>query len=450
MKKVIVYLILLFVAIPLHSQYTVKSGVGEPFLAVNDTRNLIDVYLLNGLQGAEISFTSEMQATSHSWYKYKRSTNETFPVASSVLSENTSVIYDIEDGFGYYVGTEHSPGANSVVWIIDYSRYKPQFNTIKIEVEDEDKCEAAKVVVDMNAEILSYHHTSGRINNIDRVFTLEYDYLEWNDSQKQFVAEQKKVEVKGTSIEYAIEAPLVNSVYTVRGDQFARYFGEEQLISTEEYNAYAVDVRTYAYIISEEDDEELNVGQSYEAPLRVWFQAYSNELPGVMYTWKIFKIDPATNQREPSEVFRYTTALCETYFMESGIFDVVLEVKVPNSNETCTYDSNFNTDEGYEFRIKLEESYLKLPNAFSPGSSFGHNDVYKVGYKSIVSFKASIFNRWGNLLYTWNDPDKGWDGRVSGKYVPTGVYYIVVEAKGADGKIYKKSSDINILRSKNE
>ena len=42
---------------------------------------------------------------------------------------------------------------------------------------------------------------------------------------------------------------------------------------------------------------------------------------------------------------------------------------------------------------------------------------------------------------------KGWDGKYKGKYVKPGVYYYVIEAKGADGKEYKKKGDINILRS---
>lgn len=40
----------------------------------------------------------------------------------------------------------------------------------------------------------------------------------------------------------------------------------------------------------------------------------------------------------------------------------------------------------------------------------------------------------------------GWDGKYKGKLVKPGVYYYVIRAKGADGKIYKLSGDINIIR----
>ena len=44
-----------------------------------------------------------------------------------------------------------------------------------------------------------------------------------------------------------------------------------------------------------------------------------------------------------------------------------------------------------------------------------------------------------------NSPDQGWDGKYKGKYVKTGTYFYVIEARGADGVEYKLKGDINIL-----
>ena len=87
-----------------------------------------------------------------------------------------------------------------------------------------------------------------------------------------------------------------------------------------------------------------------------------------------------------------------------------------------------------------------MPNAFSPNGD-GYNDVYKVkdGYKSIVSFEATIFNRWGQKLYSWNTLDGGWDGKFHGSTVKDGVYFVVVKAKGADGREYNIKRDVNVL-----
>lgn len=91
-------------------------------------------------------------------------------------------------------------------------------------------------------------------------------------------------------------------------------------------------------------------------------------------------------------------------------------------------------------------SELTCPNVFSPGVSIGVNDVWKVSYRSIVDFHCWIFNRWGNKIIEFTDPAEGWDGTYHGKLVSPGVYYYVIQARGSDGKNYKLSGDINIIR----
>ena len=103
---------------------------------------------------------------------------------------------------------------------------------------------------------------------------------------------------------------------------------------------------------------------------------------------------------------------------------------------------------GDTYTISVKESQLECPNVFSPGSTPGVNDVWKVTYKSLVEFHCWIFNRWGNLVYEYTDPGGGWDGTYHGKLVDTGVYYYVVTALGSDGEKYKRRGDITILRYK--
>jgi gliding motility-associated-like protein len=173
----------------------------------------------------------------------------------------------------------------------------------------------------------------------------------------------------------------------------------------------------------------------FEAPVEIRFDAV-NDLTTALYVWEIIKIDPVS--RDSTAILRYADPSVSYTFQESGLFRARLEV-IPQATDTLFCNDLY-------FDIRITESLLKLPNAFSPGASPGVNDEYRVSYKSLISFKATIFNRWGNLLFTWRDPSKGWDGKVNGKYVPTGVYFVIVEAEGADGKIYKLSKDINVLR----
>ena len=52
-------------------------------------------------------------------------------------------------------------------------------------------------------------------------------------------------------------------------------------------------------------------------------------------------------------------------------------------------------------------------------------------------------------MFYFDSPDQGWDERYRGKYVDPGVYYYVIEAKGANNKKMKLKGHINILRPKN-
>ena len=95
--------------------------------------------------------------------------------------------------------------------------------------------------------------------------------------------------------------------------------------------------------------------------------------------------------------------------------------------------------------MNIGDSDIKCPNAFSPGASEGVNDEWRVSYKSIISFDCHIFNRQGKQMAHLTDPSQGWNGKSGGKLVPPGVYYYVITAKGADGRDYKLSGDINIV-----
>ncbi len=112
-----------------------------------------------------------------------------------------------------------------------------------------------------------------------------------------------------------------------------------------------------------------------------------------------------------------------------------------NADGTCEYT-------GPVYEVFIGESRLEIPNAFSPEATPGVNDLWKVSYKSLVSFQCHIFNRWGTEIYTSTDPSQGWDGKYRGKFVPAGVYYYIIKAKGSDGVEYERAGDINIIKYK--
>ena len=174
------------------------------------------------------------------------------------------------------------------------------------------------------------------------------------------------------------------------------------------------------------------------APLKFRFVAnIESPSPTLRYEWNFASDEEFNNPISGSPRYEEETIFD---FVTSGTFYVRLQVSDTKTEDGPTSISDV-------FIIQVPESELKIPNAFSPNGD-GINDIFKVKYKSLVSFDAVVFNRWGQKLYQWglSNIDKGWDGTSHGHQVPVGVYFIVVEARGADGVVYKHKGDINILR----
>ena len=79
-----------------------------------------------------------------------------------------------------------------------------------------------------------------------------------------------------------------------------------------------------------------------------------------------------------------------------------------------------------------------LPTAFTPNND-GKNDLFKVlGSLSAYSdFVFSIYNRWGEVVFTTKDISKGWDGIFNGvpQEIGTYMYYVTFTLNGSKGTL---------------
>ena len=89
---------------------------------------------------------------------------------------------------------------------------------------------------------------------------------------------------------------------------------------------------------------------------------------------------------------------------------------------------------------------LFLPNAFRPGGmnpKFSPGDFIKT---EISNFRLTIFNRWGQQLYTTTEQSGGWDGRVNGEDMPTGVYVYVLSFTTQRGNTVQQKGTVTLVR----
>lgn len=206
--------------------------------------------------------------------------------------------------------------------------------------------------------------------------------------------------------------------------------------------------------------DTLHAGDSWsgalEAPLQVEFVAkISNTEADIMVfpEWNIIRSYNDGNQIRTENYLNRKDLNSFYIFSDYGSYSVefAYSYRPAGSNDINQGDAISSTS------FSIDVSELFVPNAFSPNGD-GINDYFKVKVKSIVSFKISIFNRWGQLIKSGDhtnleyqsDIDGGyyicWDGKVNGKYVNDGVYFINIEAIGSGGKKYSRKSDINVLK----
>jgi gliding motility-associated-like protein len=96
------------------------------------------------------------------------------------------------------------------------------------------------------------------------------------------------------------------------------------------------------------------------------------------------------------------------------------------------------------FEAKVDPLF-DIPTAFTPNGDGVNDKVYVRAY-GVKSFTWRIFNRWGTLVYVSNNFKEGWDGRYKGVLQPQEVYTYVADIELVDGKKYRKSGDITLLR----
>lgn len=75
--------------------------------------------------------------------------------------------------------------------------------------------------------------------------------------------------------------------------------------------------------------------------------------------------------------------------------------------------------------VECKESMVFIPNAFTPDRD-GINDIWQpVGF-NVKSIFFTIFNRWGQELFTSNN-GLGWDGKYKGEDCMMDVYVFIIK-----------------------
>jgi gliding motility-associated-like protein len=97
--------------------------------------------------------------------------------------------------------------------------------------------------------------------------------------------------------------------------------------------------------------------------------------------------------------------------------------------------------------ILKKEPNIYYPTAFTPNDD-NLNDAFVVFGQYVTKFEMKIFNRWGELLFTTNNLEQGWDVKYKGLTQPEGTYAFVAKITDFTGKTYDRSGSFILLKKK--
>jgi gliding motility-associated-like protein len=116
-----------------------------------------------------------------------------------------------------------------------------------------------------------------------------------------------------------------------------------------------------------------------------------------------------------------------TYTWQDGSTQNKYVVKQPGLYSVTVSDNCGTATD--EILITQKTCDIYFPSAFTPNAD-GKNDLFRmIGPRNLYDFRLSIYNRWGQLVFTTRDISKAWDGTLKGNLQPPGAYVWFCEFK---------------------
>lgn len=403
------------------------EGTDAPIVVnAEPSTGLEAIYVVANTQGLKLQWPD----ASARWSTYSNLGGGFAQEITDVTRTGTSSTIDALPGdMGYIV---ESQGRQHCFWVFNYNQHS--LNLTSLTESDLSDCDRTYLIASGSGNPMVYYTINGQSRTLSRQLTLSYNTLSWDDDSESFIQQTVNETFADIAQPLGVPAILAPTAFTLSGDRFLEQWQRQQAVQSPEIEPIAVDAHTTAEQ-DENDHDNLQHGSSEaqlggSAPATVTFTAVPT--PAAIFTeWQFSKTEDFDDVTD-----RFSTPQFDYTFTEAGT--TYVRFMCANAQGTCYYY-------GDTYTVSVGESAITCPNAFSPGNQDGVNDIWKVSYRSITKFKCSIFNRWGKQLAQFNQPWQGWDGKVGGKVVPSGVYFYVIDAQGADGKHYKLSGDINVI-----
>ena len=139
-----------------------------------------------------------------------------------------------------------------------------------------------------------------------------------------------------------------------------------------------------------------------------------------------------------------------TYTFNNQAVANLIQSDLLNGNFTIVASDFYGctTSENIQLTMEAGLSIVFIPNVFTPNADNSlTNEVWKVSATCTQTFNCKIFNRWGSLIYEFDDLNGEWNGKTTkGEDVSDGVYFYKVELGYFDGRSEIFQGHITVIR----
>ena len=122
---------------------------------------------------------------------------------------------------------------------------------------------------------------------------------------------------------------------------------------------------------------------------------------------------------------------------DAGLSDPTIAMPVAKPTKNITYQLQVTSNAGCTASgsIIVKVIYpLLIPNSFTPNGD-GLNDIFRIPPEVEISLtNFSIYDRWGNEIFSTSNVNMGWDGNIHGVPAENGTYLYFIKGSDIFGK----------------
>ncbi|MCZ4693135.1 hypothetical protein DWB61_07230 [Ancylomarina euxinus] len=422
-------------------QSTLFAQISAPTSSYNSTTQYTsgtqdEIFVFCDEAGVDMG---ELKAVSHdaisgwdfTWTKWDSGTN-TFGAPIKTDNSDESVLGNLSNGLYRVVVNKGTETRTYQAWVINHLKNTNQPSFTKTDMD-----------------CVGVHFSASYV-------AAKYQYFDFPSSNLLELSTTSIFSFKRNGIELQ---RITFADYNGSGKSF---IDDEAFLNVADYTMTVIDECDFEYHSDPISSKTYAVDATFtfnpatgEAPLEVSFE--TKDANATDYRWFFYK----NSKVEIGVVPLQDSLLTEVKIGENETFTYLhpgkylVKLIATNNDDSMNCIDVFTSSE-----ITVEGSIFEVPNVFTPNGD-GKNDKFHLKLYSVKSYSAKIFNRWGRLVYEFQESDvstgladrkssKGWDGKINGKLAAPGTYFYVIEAEGReeDGKHYTEKGSLTLLHDK--